>query len=121
MVGAYPMAGSAAGRISAQSLRSQLFVAMLAGQPAWRAPMRDGEDRASLRWAVRFVAQLAAPGSIAYCAPTPERAVGGILASPADAAQPVAAQAVAILALAESEAALERLSEPVPGQSGPIP
>jgi hypothetical protein len=121
MVGAYPMAGSAAGRISAQSLRSQLFVAMLAGQPAWRAPMRDGEDRASLRWAVRFVAQLAAPGSIAYCAPTPERAVGGILASPADAAQPVAAQAVAILALAESEAALERLSAPVPGQSGPNP
>jgi hypothetical protein len=121
MAGAYPMAGSAAGRISAQSLRSQLFVAMLAGQPAWRTAARDGADRESLRWAIRFVAQLAAPASIAYCAPTPERAIGGILASPADAAQPVAAQAVAILALAESEAALERLSQPVPAQSVPNP
>ena len=125
MPGAYPMAGSAAGRISAQSLRAQVFVAMMAGQPAWRSGERDAEDRASLGWATRFVDQLSAPSRVAYCAPAPERAVGGILASPADASQPVAAQAMAILALSETEAALARLSAPAgapaPGQSGPNP
>lgn len=125
MPGAYPMAGSAAGRISAQSLRAQVFVAMMAGQPAWRSADRDTEDRASLGWATRFVDQLSAPPRVAYCAPAPERALGGILASPADAAQPVAAQAMALLALVETEAALSRLSTaagaPNPAQSGPNP
>jgi hypothetical protein len=42
--------------------------------------------------------------------------VGGILASPVDATQPVSAQAMAILALAESELALERLAAPMPAR-----
>lgn len=112
MPGAYPMAGSMAGRISAQSTRPQFFIAMIAGLPATRSPARDDQDRETLSLAIRFVLQLQAPAAIAYCAPTPERARGGILASPADASQPVAAQAFAILALTESERAFARLALP---------
>jgi hypothetical protein len=110
MPGAYPMAGSSAGRISAQSTRPQFFMAMIAGLPATRSPARDAEDRETLALAIRFVQQLQAAAAIAYCAPAPERARGGVLASPADASQPVAAQAFAILALTESERALARLA-----------
>ena len=109
MTGAYPMAGSAAGRISAQSTRAQVFVAMLAGLPGTRGAARDDEDRASLGWATRFVRQLTAPEAVDAVAPSPARARGGVLASPADLAQPLAAQAVAILALSETERALARL------------
>lgn len=109
MPGAYPMAGSAAGRISAQSTRAQVFVAMLAGLPGTRGAARDDEDRATLGWATRFVRQLTAPEAVDAVAPGPERARGGVLASPADLAQPLAAQAVAILALSETERAHGRL------------
>jgi hypothetical protein len=112
--GAFPVTGSASGRIGAQSARPQVFVAMLAGLPGTRSAARDDEDRAALGWGSRFLLQLQAPSSIAYCAPAADRAVGGILASPVDATQPVSAQAMAILALAESELALERLAAPVP-------
>jgi hypothetical protein len=112
MPGAYPMSGSSAGRISAQSTRPQFFMAMIAGLPATRSPARDAEDRDTLALAIRFVQQLQAAAAIAYCAPAPERARGGVLASPADASQPVAAQAFAILALTESERALARLALP---------
>ena len=112
MPGAYPMSGSSAGRISAQSTRPQFFMAMVAGLPATRSPARDAEDSDTLALAIRFVRQLQAPVAIAYCAPAPERARGGVLASPADASQPAAAQAFAILALTESERALARLALP---------
>jgi hypothetical protein len=115
MPGAYPMVGSASGRISAQSTRAQVFVAMLAGLTTTRSAARDDEDRATLGWATRFVRQLTATAAIDYCAPTPGRARGGVLASPADAAQPLAAQAVAVLALTETERALARL-ETAPGK-----
>jgi hypothetical protein len=114
--GAYPLTGSAAGRISAQSLRAQVFVAMIAGMPATRSTERDDEDRGSIGWATRFLRQLMAPASIAYCARVPERALGGVMASPADAAQPVAAQAIAILALTESERAWARLETAKPAR-----
>lgn len=107
--GAFPMTGSSTGRVGAQSARAQVFVAMLAGLPGPRTPARDDEDRASLGWASRFLLQLQAPARVSYCAPAADRAVGGILASPSDAAQPVAAQAMAILALAETERALARM------------
>jgi hypothetical protein len=112
MPGAYPMAGSSAGRISAQSTRPHVFMAMLAGMPATRSAVRDEQDRNTLALANRFVQQLQTSSVIAYCSPAPERAHGGVLASPADASQPVAAQAFAILALTESERAFERLAQP---------
>jgi hypothetical protein len=87
-------------------------MAMVAGLPATRSPARDAEDSDTLALAIRFVQQLQAPAAIAYCAPAPERARGGVLASPADASQPAAAQAFAILALTESERALARLALP---------
>ena len=114
--GAFPLTGSAAGRISAQSLRAQVFVAMIAGMPATRSAERDVEDSRSIGWATRFLRQLMAPASIAYCARVPERALGGVMASPADAAQPVAAQAIAILALTESERAWARLEAAKPAR-----
>ena len=114
--GAFPVTGSATGRIGAQSARPQVFVAMLAGLPGTRSAARDDEDLAALGWGSRFLLQLQAPASIAYCAPAADRAVGGILASPVDATQPVSAQAMAILALAESERALERLAAPLPAR-----
>ena len=108
-IGAYPAVGSAAGRASAQSLRMHLFIAMLAGEDGTRGADRDAEDRRSLDDANRFLHQLLAPPSIACCAGAPDRATGGILASPADASQPLAAQAIAVLALCETERALDRL------------
>jgi hypothetical protein len=84
--------------------------------PATRSTERDGEDRGSIGWATRFLRQLMAPASIAYCARVPERALGGVMASPADAAQPVAAQAIAILALTESERAWARLETAKPAR-----
>lgn len=113
--GAFPMTGSSTGRIGAQSARAQVFVAMLAGLPGTRSAARDDEDRASLGWAGRFLLQLQAPPGVSYCAPAADRAVGGILASPADASQPVAAQAMAVLALAESELAFARMDAPLAG------
>jgi hypothetical protein len=72
-------------------------------------------SREALGWANRFVRQLCAGPEIAVCAPAPEVAVGGILASPADASMPVGAQAMALWALAESETALAALeSAPKP-------
>jgi hypothetical protein len=118
MPGAYPTAGSASGRAGAQSLRMQVFVAMLAGLPGMRADDRDREDRLSLGRANRFLGQLLAPKSIACCTASPDLAEGGILASPAEATQPVAAQAFAILALAESERALARLDAADAGTPG---
>lgn len=118
MPGAYPMAGSAAGRISAQSTRAQVFVAMLAGLPGTRAAARDDEDRATLGWATRFVRQLTAPEAVDAVAPGAERARGGVLASPADLAQPLAAQAVTLLALSETERALARLDGAPSGNGG---
>ena len=112
MPGAYPIAGSSAGRISAQSTRPHVFMAMIAGMPATRSAMRDEQDRNTVALAIRFVQQLQASPVIAYCSPAPERAQGGVLASPADASQPAAAQAFAILALTESERAFERLAQP---------
>jgi hypothetical protein len=113
--GAFPLTGSSTGRIGAQSARAQVFVAMLAGLPGTRSAARDDEDRASLGWAGRFLLQLQAPPGVSYCAPAADRALGGILASPADASQPVAAQAMAILALAESELAFARMDAPSAG------
>jgi hypothetical protein len=108
-VGAYPAAGSASGRASAQSLRMHLFMAMLAGSTGDGDVARDLADRRSLGLANRFLRQLQVPPSIDWFAPAPDRALGGILASPAEAAQPVAAQAIAVLALCETDIALERL------------
>jgi hypothetical protein len=111
-VGAFPVAGSTGGRVSSQSLRPQVLVAMLATDPAMDAAIR-ASSREALGWANRFVRQLCAGPEIAVCAPAPEAAVGGILASPADASMPVGAQAMALWALAESETALAAL-ESVP-------
>lgn len=110
-VGAFPVAGAASGRVSSQSLRPQVLVAMLATDPAMDAGVR-GSSREALGWANRFVRQLCAGPEIAVCAPAPEAAVGGILASPADASMPVGAQAMALWALAESETALATLESP---------
>ena len=118
MPGSYPTSGSSAGRASSQSLRMHLFLAMLAAAPQGRTQARDDEERTTLGWANRFLRQLQAPTAIAYCAPAPDRALGGILASPADASQPLAAQAMAILALTETERALARLDRPAPGIGG---
>ena len=113
-VGAFPVAGSTGGRVSSQSLRPQVLVAMLATDPAMDAAVR-ASSREALGWANRFVRQLCAGPEIAVCAPAPEAAVGGILASPADASMPVGAQAMALWALAESETALAALeSAPKP-------
>jgi hypothetical protein len=113
-VGAFPVAGSTGGRVSSQSLRPQVLVAMLATDPAMDAAIR-ASSREALGWANRFVRQLCAGPEIAVCAPAPEAAVGGILASPADASMPVGAQAMALWALAESETALAALeSAPKP-------
>lgn len=116
--GAYPATGSAAGRASSQSLRMQLFVAMLAGQPGTRSDARDAEDRDSLGRANRFVRQLLATPAIAAAGPAPDRAIGGVLASPPEASQPLAAQAMALLALAETERAHARLDAPAAGSGG---
>lgn len=110
-VGAFPVAGAASGRVSSQSLRPQVLVAMLATDPAMDAGVRES-SREALGWANRFVRQLCAGPEIAVCAPAPEAAVGGILASPADASMPVGAQAMALWALAESETALATLESP---------
>jgi hypothetical protein len=93
---------------------AQVLVAMLATDPAMDAAVR-ASSREALGWANRFVRQLCAGPEIAVCAPAPEAAVGGILASPADASMPVGAQAMALWALAESETALAALeSTPKP-------
>ncbi len=110
-VGAFPVAGAASGRVSSQSLRPQVLVAMLATDPSMDAGVR-ASSREALGWANRFVRQLCAGPEIAVCAPAPEAAEGGILASPADASMPVGAQAMALWALAESETALATLESP---------
>ena len=113
-VGAFPVAGAASGPVSSQSLRPQVLVAMLATDPSMDDDVR-ASSREALAWANRFVRQLCAGPEIAVCAPDAESAIGGILASPADASMPVGAQAMALWALAESEtalAALEAASRP---------
>ncbi len=95
-----------------------------AGQDSPVATARDQQDRRSLRMATRFLAQLTADASIATIAPRPERALGGVLASPSDASQPLAAQAMAIWALAETERAearLEAMHAPRGAAAAPAP
>ncbi|MFO0962722.1 MAG: hypothetical protein U0625_07410 [Phycisphaerales bacterium] len=115
-IGAYALTGSRAGRASSQSTRAQLLVALLTAEPALQpalpaaeAAQRDARNARSLRLATRFLRQLTADETIALVAPNPTRAVGGVLASPSDASQPLAAQAMALWALAETERALARL------------
>ncbi len=98
-VGAFPVTGSAAGRVSSQSLRAHLLLAMAGRSPA---------DPAALGWACRFVRQLAIGPSAACMAPNPAAAAGGILASTADPVLPIPAQAIALWALAESDRAWGR-------------
>jgi hypothetical protein len=107
--GAFPVTGSAAGRISSQSCRVQAFVAMLAGGPESSARRERDAERAALGWGNRFIAQLCVGAAQANFAPRPDLADGGILASTADASMPPAAQGLALWALAASERALERL------------
>ena len=107
--GAFPVTGSAAGRISSQSCRVQAFVAMLAGDPARPARGERDAELAALGWGNRFIAQLCVGAAQAAFAPRPDLADGGILASTADASMPPAAQGLALWALAASERALERL------------
>jgi hypothetical protein len=92
-----------------------VFVAMAAALEGSRGDARDREDRASLGWANRFLRQLQAPASLGCCAPAPDRVAGGILGSPAEPSMPLAAQAMAILALSETERALGRLDAPAGG------
>ena len=118
-VGAFPVTGSAAGRISSQSCRVQAFVAMLAGTDARTARGEQDAERAALGWGNRFIAQLCVDAPRACFAPRPDLADGGILASTADASMPPAAQGLALWALAASERALGRLEAPEPAQTPP--
>lgn len=107
-VGAFPVTGSAAGRVSSQSLRAHLVLAMAGRSPA---------DPAALGWAGRYVRQLAIGPSAACMAPNPAAARGGILASTADPVLPVPAQAMALWALSESDRAWGRAAADRPGAS----
>jgi len=107
--GAFPVTGSAAGRISSQSCRVQAFIAELSGDPARPARGERDAERAALGWGNRFIAQLCVGAAQATFAPRPDLADGGILASTADASMPPAAQGLALWALAASERAQERL------------
>lgn len=110
--GAFPVVGSAGGRVSSQSLRPLALFAMRSAECADRDAGRALADRETIGWAVRFARQLTAGPGIDAIAPNPEAARGGVLASPCDASMPVGAQALALWTLAEVEAALERLEAP---------
>jgi hypothetical protein len=124
-VGAFPVTGSSAGRISSQSCRVQALIAMLAGIDARAARGERDAERAALGWGNRFIAQLCVDAPRACFAPRPDLADGGILASTVDASMPPAAQGLALWALAASERALERLealeSAPTPPARVPGP
>jgi hypothetical protein len=111
-LGAFPVVGSAGGRVSSQSLRPLALFAMRSAECADRDAGRALADRETIGWAVRFARQLTAGPGIDAIAPNPEAARGGVLASPCDASMPVGAQALALWTLAEVEAALERLEAP---------
>ena len=63
----------------------------------------------ALRAGSRFLAQLTAGPEIRAFAPQPTAAQGGVLASTVELTQPLAAQAMAIWALSESERAQDAL------------
>jgi hypothetical protein len=103
-VGAFPVTGVPAGRASSQSARAQLFVALAAAMPGVD-PARTAGAAQALRAGSRFLAQLTASSEIGAFAPQPASAQGGVLASAVELTQPLAAQAMAIWALAESDRA----------------
>jgi hypothetical protein len=93
-----------AARASSQSARAQLFVALAAAMPGVD-PARTAGAAQALRAGSRFLAQLTASSEIGAFAPQPASAQGGVLASAVELTQPLAAQAMAIWALAESDRA----------------
>jgi hypothetical protein len=91
----------------AQSTRPAAFVATALRQPALIPPDRRAAAIEAHRSTMRYLQQLAISDSLLWAIQTPERAEGGLRAATWDFRQPVAAQAMGLLAAAETLISLE--------------
>ena len=95
-------AGGGTPRATSQSLRASAWLSSIAGDPLYSEMLkpRTQFDLGRLS-AMRFLAQLALREPLAVPLRNPKRAIGGIRQSPWDSTQPVAAQALGLLAATE--------------------
>ncbi len=98
-IGAFPVSGGGGSRaFDAQSLRPMAFLAMWARSPHASA---SAESRAAAERAVRYLEQLTLGDSAGWRYANTNRIRGGVCSATWDTRQPLAAQAMALLALAE--------------------
>lgn len=114
--GAYVVLDATGARATAQSARPMLLLALYAPTVSGQPSRRDALH-ASLLAAARFLAQLQAGPACAYTLREPDRAFGGVMQAPYDPSQHPAAQGMALLALVEAAALLDR--PPAPTQTAP--
>ncbi len=96
-------------RPTAQTARLAVFLASALRDPVLTLPEEAPADREHLRHTMRFLIQLSVDDSFLWSMPSPQRALGGIRAAAWDDTQPVAAQAVALLAAAETLWSLDHM------------
>jgi len=90
------------GRATSQSARPVAWLASVGSEPALTAADQRATLLAGHLQTLRFLRQLAVSDIRSATCRNPARAVGGICAAPWDSRQPLAAQAITLLAIAES-------------------
>jgi hypothetical protein len=106
----------------AQSTRAAFFLASMLREPGLTPPEETAVELGRLLSAMRFIMQLSVRPECHWACRNPRRAAGGLRAATWDPDQPAAAQALGLLAAAESLAALDELSaRPAVQQPDPAP
>jgi len=107
LIGGFALAGRSGSRATAQTARPAAGLATMLRIPEL-TPVADRPDAIERHLGtMRFLVQLAVSDDLLWAVPAPQRAKGGIRAATWSSEQPVAAQALALLAAAETLLSLE--------------
>jgi hypothetical protein len=107
LIGGFALSGGRRPTATAQSTRPAAFLATMLREPALTGPNERATALDSHMRTMRFIMQLAVDDSMAWSLRTPSRAVGGLRAATWDGTLPTAAQAMGLLAVAETMMSLD--------------
>jgi len=109
--GGFALAGAAGTTATAQSARPTLALAIMLGEPTLTSESERSDAMRSQLMALRFLRQLAVDDRSAYAFRDRTKVIGGVCEALWDSTQPVAASAMTLLVMAESEPALLSAAE----------
>lgn len=104
--GGFALAGPGGTNATSQTARPTLALALLLGSPVLTDASERADAMRSQLMALRFLRQLTVDDRSSYAFRDREKSVGGVCEALWDSTQPVAATAMTLLAVAESEPAL---------------